>query len=195
MHKQVHDSNYIVKFFGITKHPLTHDTCIVTQFAENGSLQDYLASGSPSSINATVPSVGGSPNSIRRDFRPISFLTQQQQPEQQPEHSTRTEHSRPTRQAENAYVPNPNNNIVPPSQLNMQRAQSPELRREVRNSRILGSPSLRPAALPVIEKRVIISPHLSPMNPRPVSPAFSMAANGGFPVVESFPRGREATSK
>ncbi|KAF9412434.1 hypothetical protein BGZ94_001043 [Podila epigama] len=42
MHKQVHDSNYIVKFFGITKHPLTHDTCIVMQFAENGCLQDYL---------------------------------------------------------------------------------------------------------------------------------------------------------
>ncbi|KAG0269110.1 hypothetical protein BGZ95_002191, partial [Linnemannia exigua] len=42
MHKQVHDSNYIVKFFGITKHPLTHDTCIVMQFAENGCLQDFL---------------------------------------------------------------------------------------------------------------------------------------------------------
>ncbi|KAF9963799.1 hypothetical protein BGZ65_011255, partial [Modicella reniformis] len=42
MHKQVHDSNYIVKFFGITKHPLTHDTCIVMQYAENGCLQDYL---------------------------------------------------------------------------------------------------------------------------------------------------------
>ncbi|KAF9582211.1 hypothetical protein BGW38_000500 [Lunasporangiospora selenospora] len=42
MHKQVHDSNYIVKFFGITKHPLTQDTCIVMQFAENGCLQDYL---------------------------------------------------------------------------------------------------------------------------------------------------------
>ncbi|KAG0043983.1 hypothetical protein BGZ83_010797, partial [Gryganskiella cystojenkinii] len=42
MHKQVHDSNYIVKFFGITRHPLTHDTCIVMQFAENGCLQDYL---------------------------------------------------------------------------------------------------------------------------------------------------------
>ncbi|KAG0023441.1 hypothetical protein BGZ82_010745 [Podila clonocystis] len=40
--KEVHDSNYIVKFFGITKHPLTHDTCIVMQFAENGCLQDYL---------------------------------------------------------------------------------------------------------------------------------------------------------
>ncbi|KAG0210020.1 hypothetical protein BGX31_001988, partial [Mortierella sp. GBA43] len=42
MHKQVHDSNYIVKFFGITKHPLTQDTCIVMQFAENGCLQDFL---------------------------------------------------------------------------------------------------------------------------------------------------------
>ncbi|KAH7053726.1 kinase-like domain-containing protein, partial [Linnemannia elongata] len=42
MHKQVHDAEYIVKHFGITKHPLTHDTCIVMQFAGNGCLQDFL---------------------------------------------------------------------------------------------------------------------------------------------------------
>jgi len=146
-----------------------------------------------SEISATALSAGYSPTLNRRDFRPISFLTQQQKSE----HTARTDQSRAARPADNAYVPNPSNNIVPPSQLNMQRAQSPELRREARNSRILGSPSLRPAGLPVVEKRVGISPspHLGPLNPRPASPAFPTAmANGGFPVVESFTR-REQNSK
>ncbi|KAG0044894.1 hypothetical protein BGZ83_009827 [Gryganskiella cystojenkinii] len=164
------------------------------------------SNGSPSSSNTTGPSTAGTaPSSNRRDFRPISFLTtqqqqselhqqhhQQQQQQQQPENPSRND-SRieqprsPRAVVDNVYVPNPNNNIAPPNQLNMQRAQSPELRREIRNSRILGSPSLRPAGLPPVEKRVILTPQISAANPRPASPAFST----GFPIVESFPRTRD----
>jgi hypothetical protein len=95
-----------------------------------------------------------------------------------------------------AYVPNPNNNIVPPSQLHMQRAPSPDLNRNNnRHSRVLGSPSLRPAPSPVTDgpnKKIGSSPHLSPAGARPGSPAFSLPSpatgpstpRNVFPVVE-----------
>ncbi|KAF8932596.1 hypothetical protein BGZ58_006906 [Dissophora ornata] len=165
--------------------------------------------GSPSSSNSTAPSSAGtSPTANRRDFRPISFLTQQkhsalidlpaqmdlymqqQQQQQQQQHAQQS--AQPTRPADNAYVPNPNNNIVPPSQLFMQRAQSPDLRREARNSRIMGSPSLRPAHSPTPDNRIIHSPHLTPSSVRPGSPAFALPSSSGasprgatgFPIVE-----------
>ncbi|KAF9572804.1 hypothetical protein EC968_009443 [Mortierella alpina] len=177
-------------------------------------------SGSPSSTNSTAPSsTGTSPTTNRRDFRPISFLTQQkhsglielttrvdqplqeQQQQQQQGAQAQVQIRRPS---EGAYVPNPNNNIVPPSQLNMQRSQSPEnMRRDVRNSRtILGSPSLGPAHSSIadgVHNRLIQSPHLAPSHGRPSSPAPSVASvsstrgggGGGFPVVEASSWTRE----
>ncbi|KAF9949644.1 hypothetical protein BGZ72_008604 [Mortierella alpina] len=171
------------------------------------STDDASPSGSPSSTNSTAPSsTGTSPTTNRRDFRPISFLTQQKhsglidlaarvdQPLQEQQQHAQAQTRRP---AENAYVPNPNNNIVPPSQLYMQRSQSPDLmRRDVRNSRILGSPSLGPAQAPMPESahnKLVQSPHLAPSHGRPSSPAPSVASvsstrgggGGGFPVVEA----------
>ncbi|KAF8949159.1 hypothetical protein BGZ47_009833 [Haplosporangium gracile] len=142
-------------------------------------------SGSPSSTSPSpsLSSVNGSPPTNRRDFRPISYLTQkhtglldlvekvdQQLQEQQQQQQPRIEPP-PRRNGDNAYVPNPNNNIIPPSQLLMQRAQSPELIR--RDNNVLGSPSLRPAPPPEIGNRIIRSPQLTPQN-RPTSPAFAL---------------------
>ncbi|KAF9089737.1 hypothetical protein BGX29_011884 [Mortierella sp. GBA35] len=157
---------------------------------------------SPSTSPSTAPSSANESTSTnRRDFRPISYLTekhtglldlvekvdqqlqeqqhhqknQPNQQQQQQQHQRQQQHVEPPprRNGDNAYVPNPNNNIIPPSQLLMQRAQSPELNRNVRDSRILGSPSLRPAQSPENGNRIIRSPHLAPQN-RPTSPAFAM---------------------
>ncbi|KAG0379001.1 hypothetical protein BGX24_002090, partial [Mortierella sp. AD032] len=163
--------------------------------------------GSPSSTlpSTATSSANGSPSSSRRDFRPISYLTQKQhtglldlveqvdqqlqlqhqhqnsQPnnQQQYHHQQQQQHIEPPprRNGDNAYVPNPNNNIIPPSQLLMQRAQSPELNRwDMRDNNILGSPSLRPAPPPENANRIIRSPHLAPLN-RPTSPAFALPSS------------------
>ncbi|KAF9550100.1 hypothetical protein EC957_001586 [Mortierella hygrophila] len=173
---------------------------VPASFASSGSSPSSSAgsspSGSPSSTSpSTTPSsVNGSPPTNRRDFRPISYLTQkhtglldlveqvdqqlqaqqqQQQQHQHQQHQQQQPHVEPPprRNGDNTYVPNPNNNIIPPSQLLMQRAQSPELIRLDNN--ILGSPSLRPAPLPENGNRIIRSPHLAPLN-RPTSPAFML---------------------
>ncbi|KAF9381495.1 hypothetical protein CPC16_009825, partial [Podila verticillata] len=72
-----------------------------------------------------------------------------------------------TRSADHAYVPNPNNNIVPPNQLHL-RSNSPELaRKDGRLSRMMDgtrSPSPSPS-----------------LGPRPFSPAFGP----GFPSASS----------
>ncbi|KAG0197431.1 hypothetical protein BGX28_009068 [Mortierella sp. GBA30] len=174
---------------------------------------DTSPSGSPSSANSTAPSsTGTSASANRRDFRPISFLTQQNhsglidlsarvdQQLQEQQHHMQTQMRKPT---DNGFMPNPNNNIIPPSLLHMQRAHSPDLERiDRRNSRMLGSPSLRPAPSPTPESannRTINSPHLAPSNGRPSSPALSVgsasssrtANGGGFPVVETPSRIRE----
>ncbi|KAF9099435.1 hypothetical protein BGX27_000612 [Mortierella sp. AM989] len=160
--------------------------------------------GSPNSTNSTAPSsVGTSPSTNRRDFRPISFLTQQKNPEIV-DLSIKVElhqQQQAKKLADNVYVPNPNNNIVPPSQLNI-RAQSPELtRKDNRNSMILGSPSLRPAQPPVTDNnnKLINSPHLSPASGRPGSPAFALPPNSsaasrgnpGFPILDGSMWSRE----
>ncbi|CAO3572980.1 unnamed protein product [Mortierella alpina] len=171
------------------------------------SLDDASLSGSPSSTNSTAPSsTGTSPTTNRRDFRPISFLTQQkhsglielsatvdQQSQDKQQHAQAPAQMR--KPSESAYVPNPNNNIVPPSQLFMPRSQSPDLlRRDVRNSRMLGSPSLGPAQSPAadgVHNKLAPNPHLAPSHARPSSPAPSIASvssnrgGGGFPVVEA----------
>ncbi|KAG0304598.1 hypothetical protein BGZ98_005291 [Dissophora globulifera] len=149
---------------------------------------------SPSSLNSTAPSsAGSSPTTNRRDFRPISFLTQhkhsglidlstkgEQQLQEHPHQRPPQQHQQSeTVRAENAYVPNPNNNIIPPSQLFMQRAESPDLHR---HSRMIGSPSLRPAHSPTpdhMNNRMILSPHLAPSHNRPQSPAFALPPSSG----------------
>jgi len=157
-------------------------------------------SGSPSSTNTTAPSSAGTlPSSNRRDFRPISFLTQQKHPEStdqegqtdqqsQPNQQQQQQQQAPAKKPADAHIPNPNNNIIPPSQLHMQRSQSPELSRvNNRHSRILGSPSLRPAPSPTHDgvNKMINSPHLSPSGARPGSPAFSLPS----PSIGASPRG------
>ncbi|KAI1316800.1 hypothetical protein EDD11_009466 [Mortierella claussenii] len=176
-----------------------------TLHASEGSLPTGSPTGSPSSTNSTAPSsVGTSPTANRRDFRPISFLTQakplgqtdlatradQQLQESAPRKNsagTESSNTNNNNNNNNGYVPNPNNNIVPPSQLyNMQpsRVQSPDLIRHNnhRHSRILGSPSLGPAQSPTPDhknNRIIHSPHLSPANNRPGSPAFALPPSSG----------------
>ncbi|KAF9985072.1 hypothetical protein BGZ75_003366 [Mortierella antarctica] len=180
------------------------------------SSSDTSPTGSPSSTNSTAPSsTGTSPTTNRRDFRPISFLTQQkhsglieltarvdqqlqdQQQQQQHAQAQAQAQVQMRRPSESAYVPNPNNNIVPPSQLHMPRSQSPDfMRRDVRNSRMLGSPSLGPSQSPIadsVHNRLAQSPHLAPSHGRPSSPAPSVASvsstrgggGRGFPVVEA----------
>ncbi|KAF9353486.1 hypothetical protein BGX26_008755, partial [Mortierella sp. AD094] len=165
--------------------------------------------GSPNSTNSTAPSsTGTAPSTNRRDFRPISFLTQQKNPELidlSLKVEVQQQQQQGKRQADNVYVPNPNNNIVPPSQLNILRAQSPELTRSARDSLVLGSPSLRPAQLPIGENnnnKIINSPHLAPASGRPGSPAFALPpnssgssrANAGFPILDGSIWAREPKS-
>ncbi|KAF9375935.1 hypothetical protein BGX21_003653 [Mortierella sp. AD011] len=136
----------------------------------------------------------GGPGSPGSDFRPISFLTQQKAPElvdisHKVELQQQQQQQQGKKPADNAYVPNPNNHIVPPSQLNMLRAQSPELIRSARESIMLGSPSLRPAQLPIVENnnKIINSPHLVPAAGRPGSPAFAIPSNPSGSSRAAFP--------
>jgi hypothetical protein len=126
-------------------------------------------------------------------------LTQQKHPEStdqegqtdqqsQPNQQQQQQQQAPAKKPADAHIPNPNNNIIPPSQLHMQRSQSPELSRvNNRHSRILGSPSLRPAPSPTHDgvNKMINSPHLSPSGARPGSPAFSLPS----PSIGASPRG------
>ncbi|KAF9582212.1 ANK_REP_REGION domain-containing protein [Lunasporangiospora selenospora] len=148
------------------------------------------AATSTAATTATGPSSGSS----HRDFRPVSFLTQQP-------HSTLTDYSskvelqEPTKggnrkPAENPYIPSPHNNILPPSQLNILRSQSPDLnKRDTPNGRVMGSPSLKPS-MPKDEagaSKVSQSPRMVPSNPgRPASPSsLRLAHGGGFPLFEA----------
>ncbi|KAF9438523.1 hypothetical protein BGZ76_007197 [Entomortierella beljakovae] len=170
-------------------------------------------SGSPSSSNSTGPSsTSTSPSSNRRDFRPVSFLTSHKNPESHDNNMKVELNHQLNANAKksmdnNTYFPNPNNNIVPPSQFNMHRAQSPEMSRatDIKEGLILGSPSLRPAPAPApstnvneANNKIINSPHLAPTNNRPDSPAFVIPSshNGrmvgaGFPIIDGTIWARE----
>ncbi|KAF9189434.1 hypothetical protein BGZ51_009610 [Haplosporangium sp. Z 767] len=148
--------------------------------------EESSPSGSPSSANSTAPSsISTPPSTNRRDFRPISFLTQQKHSglidlADRVEQELQQQQNRMRKQAENVFVPNPSNNIIPPNQLFMQRAQSPDLvRRDGKDSRALGSPSLRPAQSSAAAEnangnpnhRVIRSPLIKPLDGQSTSSA------------------------
>ncbi|KAG0262258.1 hypothetical protein BG011_000164 [Mortierella polycephala] len=169
--------------------------------------EESSPSGSPSSANSTAPSsTSTSPSTNRRDFRPISFLTQQKHSglidladRVEQELQQQQQQNRMRKQAENVYVPNPSNNIIPPSQLFMQRAQSPDLiRRDGKDSRALGSPSLRSAQSPAAaaaenangnpDHRVVRSPLIKPSDGRSASPAPSFTPHSSGAVSSSSTR-------